>query len=131
MTVNEAITETDAIKPNAFSRATKLRWLNSLEGQLALEVFLMAPTEVKKNFIYTADDLETELLVEPPYDDLYIQWLSAQIDAANGEYDRYQNAMTIFERRKREFICWFVQLYDPAQGRRFLPTAEEEESDNG
>lgn len=117
MTIREVITMADGIKPNAFKPATKLTWLNKLEGTLAAEVFLMAPEEIRQ-LQYSRGDMGAELLVDPPYDDLYVLWLEAQIDRANGEYSKYQNTMQSYNARRGEFACWFCQNWDPAQGYR-------------
>ena len=116
MTVQQAISYLDDVKPNAFSQAVKLRWLSSLEGRLANEVFLMAPEEAEENYTYTEADQNKQLLVGMPYDDLYTWWLQAQVDLANGEYDRARNTLAIFNALWSQFVCWFSQRYDPAQG---------------
>lgn len=105
----------DDVKPNAFETATKVKWLDGLEGTLAAEVFLMAPVETAQLRL-SADNLEQELLIGPPYDDIYELWLEAQIDRANGEYNKYQNTMQSYNARRAEFVCWFCQNWDPAQG---------------
>jgi hypothetical protein len=116
LTVGQAIGFVDEVKPNAFSQGVKLRWLSQLEGRLALEVFLMSPEEAEADYAYTADDLGKTLLVSMPYDDLYTWWLQAQIDLANGEYDKARNTMAVFNAAWTAFVCWFCQRYDPAQG---------------
>ena len=40
MTAQEIIAAVDAVKPNAFDNASKLRWLNALEGRIHTEVRL-------------------------------------------------------------------------------------------
>ena len=115
MTVQQAINYVDQVKPNAFSQEVKLRWLNALEGRLALEVLLKSPEEAAEDYPYTAQDLGSTLLAEEPYDDLYTWWLQAQVDLANGEYDRAQNTMAVFNALWTQFVCWYCQRYDPVQ----------------
>lgn len=43
MKIKEAIRRTDLAKPNAFEEELKFLWLTALEGQIAADVFLMAP----------------------------------------------------------------------------------------
>lgn len=117
MKVKEVLAWVDEVKPNAFSDGVKIGWISRLEETLALEVFLMAPTEAAM-LRCGVEDLETELLVDAPYDDLYTLWLAAKIDEANGEYNKYQNSMTAYNARRADFVCWFCQLYDPVQGYR-------------
>ena len=115
MTIREVIAQVDDVKPNAFETATKISWLNKLEGTLASEVFLMAPAEVQQ-LQYTTSDMDAELLVGAPYDDIYGLWLEAQIDRTNGEYNKYQNTMQFYNARRADFVTWFCQTWDPAQG---------------
>lgn len=117
MKVKDVIAWADEVKPNAFLEDMKRKWLARLESSIALEVFLMDCTEAEQ-LGKAAEHPETELLVSPPYDDLYELWLEAKIDQANGEYDKYQNSMQIYNARRGEFVCWFCQTYDPAQGYR-------------
>lgn len=115
MTVREVIAMVDDVKPNAFETKTKVKWLDALEGTLASEVFLMAPADVEQLRL-SLDRLDQELLIGPPYDDIYELWLEAQIDKANGEYNKYQNTMQFYNARRADFVTWFCQTWDPAQG---------------
>lgn len=112
MTVSEVIRSVDAIKPNAFSDEQKTAWLNEAEGMVQTEVMLMASAEI---ITYSWErDRNTALLVEPPHDKLYGAYLAAMIDFANGEYDRYQNTMQMFNAHFHEFMRWFANTYRPA-----------------
>ena len=115
MKIQEAIDWADEMKPNAFTSKVKLAWLNALEGRVAADVFLMAPAEIAV-LHYTEADMGTELLAAPPHDDIYILWLQAKIDEANGEYNKYVNSMQIYNEHFGDFVRWFAGLYEPAQG---------------
>ena len=67
------------------------------------------------HYVYP-EDLETELLVGPPHDDIYTLYLQAKIDEANGEYNKYSNTMQIYNEYYGTFLRWFCGLYDPVQG---------------
>ena len=55
MKIKEAIRWTDLAKPNAFEEELKFLWLTALEGQIAADVFLMAPAETEQfNYSYPA-----------------------------------------------------------------------------
>ena len=112
MTARQIIDYVDEIKPNAFSDAVKLRWLNTLEGRVATEVMLMPQQQVPELMLRLTDTP----MVEPPYDDIYTSWLEAKIDEANGEYNKYANTAAVFNSAWSGFVCWFAQTYDPAQG---------------
>lgn len=112
MKVGKAIEFVDAIKPNAFTEAQKTKWLSDCEGMVQTQVLLFAPAEVI--FYAWPEDKEIEMLVQPPHDKLYLSYLCALIDFANGEYDRYQNSMQVFNAEFSEFVRWFARTYRPA-----------------
>ena len=112
MTLGEVIAYTDAIKPNAFSNEEKTRWMNRVEGMVQTEIFLFNPVDVVQ-YDYEADK-DRQLLVNPPHDKLYEPYLAASIDFANGEYDKYQNSMQMFNAFYGEFMRWYADNYQPA-----------------
>lgn len=112
MTVQKAIRTADDMKPNAFSDETKTQWLNDVEGMVQTQVLLFAAEEIVTYDCET--DMDAELLVQPPHDKLYWSYLVAMIDFANGEYDRYQNTMQMFNAHFAEFTQWFADNYRPA-----------------
>ena len=112
MTVAQVIQAVDAVKPNAFSNEEKTRWLNEVEGMVQTEVLLFASEEV---ITYSYEqDKDVELLAQPPHDKLYPAYLEARVDYANGEYEKYQNTMQMFNAFFGEFIRWFALTYSPA-----------------
>ena len=113
MTVQQALDYVDSVKPNAFTQAVKLGWLSGIEGRIALEIHLLAPEDIPEE--YTSGDLSKELAAAHPYTGIYTWWLQAQIDLANGEYDRAQNTMAMFNAAWAEYLRWYAQKYDPVQ----------------
>ena len=97
MTINEAIEQLDRLKPNAYETAEKVRWLSELDGQITDELLTRirggaAPFEGYSE----SEDLDTELIAEDRYADLYIKYLCAQVDYHNGEWTRYNNSAALF-----------------------------------
>ena len=82
MTIAHAIARFDALYPNVFPYAEKLRWLSVLDGQLFRDVLAVYPENAGMTFDgYTiTTDKTTELLAPFPYDDIYIKYLAAQSD---------------------------------------------------
>lgn len=110
--LKKVIDYVDEIKPNAFSNAAKTQWLNECEGLVQTEVLLRASEEI---LVYDYDrDKDKALLVQPPHDKLYWAYLAAMIDFANGEYNKYQNTMQMFNSFFSEFMRWFALNYRPA-----------------
>ena len=111
-TVKGTIDMVDEMKPNAFSNAAKTQWLNECEGLVQTEVLLLAGEEII-TYDYERNG-DTELLAQPPHDKIYWAYLSAMIDFANGEYNKYQNTMQMFNTFFSEFMRWFALTYSPA-----------------
>lgn len=113
-TLREVIARVDAIKPNAYSDETKVSWLNALEGRIVVGVFQMRVAQAAAR-MHSPDDLEQELLVKFPHDDIYEAWLAAKIDFANGEYEKYQNSMAMYNELYEDFVQLVAMRYNPAQ----------------
>lgn len=110
MKIREAIAFADDVKPNAFSKEAKIRMLSELEKMVQTEIFLFAPEELIE---YGEGDEETVLLVSS-HDKIYTDYLIAMIDWHNGDYDKYENTIAMFNDSYSEFKRWFVQHYNPA-----------------
>ena len=104
----------DNIKPNAFSDEVKTAWVNEVEGLVQTEVFLLAVEDVAQ-YQWPADSGAT-LLAKPPHDKIYWVYLSAMVDFGNGEYDKYQNTMQMFNQFFGEYMRWYARTYNPADG---------------
>lgn len=99
MTIIEAINQIDKIKPNAYSDDQKVKWLGILDG---LVKKLIIDTHeggegIEFNGYNDETDLDTELLVPAPFDEIYIRWLESKIDYTNGEYARYNNTAQAYQ----------------------------------
>lgn len=115
-TIREIMERVDENVPNAFSQKTKLGWIASLDGKIAADVFLMGIEEIRMLQYRHPEDLDSEPLVGFPHDEIYDLWLRARIDDANGEVERYENAMQQFNAHYGNFVRWFASTYEPAQG---------------
>ena len=99
MTATEVIGIIDDLKHNTYKTQDKLRWLAALERNIRLCIL--------ENYEDCPADTpfwpDAPLLAEAPYDEMYIHYLSAQMDYHNGEFDRYNNAMAMFQSVYDEF----------------------------
>jgi hypothetical protein len=99
MTIMEAINRTDALKHNTYSNNEKVAWLSRLDSMV--KRLIIDTHEGSENVFYTNYDDETSmelvLLVPAPFDEIYLRWLEAQIDYANGEYDKYNNSILMYQ----------------------------------
>lgn len=98
MKVREAIDRIDNLKHNTYTNGEKVDWLNRLDGMIKREII---DTHEGGEFVpfegYTVLDMDKELLIGYPYDEMYIRWLEAQIDYYNGEIARYNNAIMMYQ----------------------------------
>lgn len=112
MTIKQIIDMVDRIKPNAFMPDVKTMWLNEVEGYVQTYVHL---TDIDDIIVYDySTDADRELLVPPPHNSVYWTFLTAMIDFANGEYDKYQSTITMYNNKMAEYQRWYATEYRPA-----------------
>ena len=123
MTINEAINRIDETKFNTFSQDQKVGWLNRLDNMVKTQIIDTHEGGHSVTFSgYDRDtDLHTELLVAAPFDELYLRWLEAQIDYHNGEIDKYNISITMFNTEYESFENWYRRNHRPiSTGTRFV-----------
>lgn len=115
MTLFEAISQINNLKPNTYSHTDKVKWLATLDGIIKTEIIDTHKGAEQVNFNgYDEDtDLSTELIVHAPYDSVYIRWLEAQIDYANNEYDKYNNSIELFNTAYTSFARHYNRTHMP------------------
>ena len=98
MKIREAIERIDSQKHNVYSQNDKIAWLSRLD--FLVKTLIIDAHEGAETVEFTGyndrTDMETELLVPAPFDEVYLRWLEAQMDYYNGETLRYNNAMLMF-----------------------------------
>lgn len=117
MTVREAITTVDRLKPNKFSEADKVKWLSEIDGLIVRElVDTHENPPIEGDFSgYTAEDMETVLIAPFPYDQLYRWYLESQIDLGNMEINKYNNSRTMFNNAYLTFTDHYNRTHMPKQ----------------
>lgn len=90
-----------------------LDWLNQVEGQILHEIFLLSLSEIAP---YT--ETPAEALAAPyPYDGIYLLWMEAQVDFANGEYEHYTNTMQRYNTAWNDLARHIAKCIRPVYGR--------------
>lgn len=130
MTPNKAIEIIDRLIPNTYEDEDKLRWIDELDGMVKRLVFQWDEKYLKeleaqhesgqltdeqyqemldktKPYSYP-EDMDTELLIPHPFEDVYTLFLEAKIDYYNREYGNYNNSVlrfeTMFDEYKKAYI---------------------------
>lgn len=116
MTVQEAITQADALCPNNFTTADKVRWLNEVDARIDKEILRHYEDDDEYTYTeYTTTDLTAELLAPIPYDLLYVYYLQSKINYAYSETDRYNNSSAMYNQAYREFANYFNSTHKAKQ----------------
>ena len=111
MTIREAIDRIDSLKHNTYTNREKVEWLSRLDGLIYIQIM-----GGKSYGAYDeAKDMDTYLLVDMPYDDIYIRWLEAQIDYYNGEIIRYNNSIAMYQEVYDTYQRWYNRTHTPKQ----------------
>ena len=119
MTISEAISQADQLRPNDLDTAAKLCWLSNLDGQIFTELFC-THTDGPASFEgYDAQTPQTTALLIPfPYDELYPRFLAMRIDLENGELDRYNNDAAVFNRLWQSTAAQYCRTHTPLGAKR-------------
>lgn len=126
MTIMEAISRIDENKPNSLPLGEKIRLLSVLDGLIKSEIIdtherCQKPScskDIEFKGYSEESDLSTVMLVPTPYDDVYIRWLETQIDNANGEYQKYNNSVQIYNTAFKAFANYYNRTHMPI-GKKF------------
>lgn len=123
MTISEAISRTDEVKPNAYNESRKILWLSELDGMIKSQIIDTHADGESVSFTgYDTDTaVTTQLLVPAPYDVLYLRYLEMKIDYSNSEYGKYNNSMVMFNAAYSAFENYYNRQHMPiSRGNRFI-----------
>ena len=87
MTASEVLQQVDTLLPNQYTTEQKLHWLHRAEGFAATFAGGTLPKEMTQT---------TALAVRAPFSELYRHYVEAQIHYCNGELERYNNAIALW-----------------------------------
>lgn len=120
MTMMEAIAQVDSLRHNTFTQAEKIRWLAQVDGQLFRDLVQTHEQEqaVSMGCYDEQTPMDQQLLAPPPYDELYLHYLAAQMDYYHGEYDRYNRSMGMYQAVVSAFTNFYNRTHRPL-GQRF------------
>ena len=118
MKIIEAINQIDSLKHNTYSQDNKVTWLSRLDSMVKKHIIDTHEDEVDFSGYDSLTDLQTELLVPAPYDEVYLRWMEAQIDYHNGEYEKYNNAIEMFNTTFNSYQNYYNRTHKP-KGKQF------------
>lgn len=122
MTVRDAITRLDSLMHNTYKNNEKVSWLSRADWMIKMHI--IDRHEGGENVVffgYTENDLDKELLAPAPHDEMYIRFLEAQVHYNNGEYDKYNNAIMMYNAVYEDFSAMYTRTHLPiSAGPRFV-----------
>ena len=123
MTIIEAINRLDDLKFNTYTQEDKVEWLSRLDSAVKLQIIdnHIGAENITFDGYNKDTPLNTVLLVPAPYDEVYLRWMEAQIDYHNGEYDKFNNSIIMYNTAFDAYQKFYIRTHKPVQaGRRFL-----------
>lgn len=121
MRIREAIDRIDSLQPNQYSEEIKVRWLSVLDKKIHTDILLTheSKEEIEDFVPYSTDNMEKELIVPFPYDELYPSYLQMMIDKENGETARYNNSATIYNALYLDYAKNYNKEHRPVNKNKF------------
>lgn len=117
MRIIDAINEADTLKPNDFPASIKVLWLYRLDLRIKRDIIDTHEYNDDEEEVtipeYSPDNTEQELLVPEPYSEMYVHWLSAQIDYNNLEYEGFNACNAMFESVRQSYRNSYNQSHMP------------------
>ena len=115
MKLIEAIQKTKDLKPSTYDQAHMVEWLSRLDSMVMRHVIGAhdGGEGITFNGYNAETDLETELLVPAPFDEVYLRWLEAQMDYSSGEYDKYNNAILMYQTSYDGYVNHYRRTHMP------------------
>ena len=112
MTVDQAIDRVDRLKSNAYTLREKREWLAQLEGLIRANILETHSPGIPARETEAVDG-GWELTAPAPFQGVYIRWLEAQIDLYNGEPERYNGSIALFNAEYNAFESWYNRSFLP------------------
>ena len=105
MTASKVIEKIDKLLPNSYDEETILGWLSEVDGIVKTLVFKESGA---KPYIFP-EDMEKELVIPFPFDDVYESYVMSKIHLYNREYDDYNNYAMVFEKKFIEYKKAYIR----------------------
>ena len=119
MTIKELLDSVKALRANTYTDDELTAWLNRLERNVWHNLVVTharfdgLPEELP---VYDAlTDDETELMIPPLHDEIYIHYLCMQIDLYNNELIKYANSRALYNTAWNDLANWWNRNYLPVK----------------
>lgn len=108
-TPNKIIEYVNRVKANVYGEEEKFHWLCDLDGMVKRIVMQEAEGVT---YAYP-QDMDTQLLIPPPFEGVYALYLQAMIALHNKDYNEYNNALMVFDTKFSEYKKAYIREHRP------------------
>lgn len=115
MKISELLAKVDSLKSNNIDTQFKIMFLNEIEHLLYTKIFELAEDTDFDMPVYTEENMEVDLLVHSPYEDIYFLFLCAKIDLLNQEFTSYNNNISLFTNMFNDFAADYRRKHMPKE----------------
>lgn len=108
MTIREAINTADSGITNGIEFQNKLRWLSDLDRKVfsMMRRYVDSPSVAFHGYDEETNT-DTQMLIEAPYDDIYVIYLQMKIYLCLAEYARYNNAAQLYNEAWQRYANYY------------------------
>lgn len=112
MTVEKIMDSIKELKPSSFGAEFIMKTIEELDRKI-FEEFLKERIENPENYDnrYPFENEKEELLLPEIYANVYISYVMAQMDFFQGDYDRYNNEMLMYNTKLIEYYNWYTRTH--------------------
>ena len=115
MKLVEVLRDVDQTRPNAYTDAEKIAWLNTIEGRVYTDILQKAEGFEGEFIPFAEGQEERELAVPVPFTDLYTYYLASKIDFFNGDTARYNDSIVLYNKAWDDYAAWYRENHKPKQ----------------
>lgn len=119
MTIRDALAEVQRYRPDVtLDTAEVLRWLSEIDAKIKYNVLDAFEGSSAAREYTSETDLDTELLVEDPYSEIYRWWLCAAVDMRNNNLKYYQISMEKYAEAYEDYRSFVARTHNGRLVRR-------------
>ena len=118
MTLSKAIKGFRDLCPNPYPSEQLIAWISELDGLALADIFSSRADCPEGWQAYTQTDMDKELLIPPPYDGIYFDWLKSKVDYWQDE-SNYSNSSKAFNNAYMSFGDYWRRTHGPLQKRQW------------
>ena len=110
MTPAKAMEMADELRPNGIGEELKRQWLTDIEGE-CVEHMNRHEGGNAEPWVCTEEEDGTEMILSEPYEMAYVYKLMAEIDRAQGEFERANSEATVTNGYMEDWKAWYRRTY--------------------